>query len=141
RYLEILVQTTDEALTLERFVFRETHYPLELESAFEASDPRLARVMPLMLRGLQMCSHETYMDCPYYEQLMYVGDTRLEVLTTYVATRDDRLPRKALRMFDLSRRTDGLTQSRYPSRFTQIIPPFSLWWVAMVHDYALWRDD
>ncbi|HZG68074.1 MAG TPA: alpha-L-rhamnosidase C-terminal domain-containing protein, partial [Herpetosiphonaceae bacterium] len=28
-----------------------------------------------------------------------------------------------------------------PSHVTQIIPPFSLWWVAMVHDYALWRDD
>jgi len=141
RYLEILVQTTDEALTLEHFAFRETHYPLELESTFEASDPRLARVIPIALRGLQMCSHETYMDCPYYEQLMYVGDTRLEVLTTYISTRDDRLPRKALRMFDVSRRTSGLTQSRYPSRVTQIIPPFSLWWVAMVHDYALWRDD
>jgi hypothetical protein len=81
------------------------------------------------------------MDCPYYEQLMYAGDTRLEVLTTYVMTRDDRLPRKALRMFDVSRLPSGLTQSRYPSRVTQIIPPFSLWWVAMVHDYALWRED
>ena len=23
----------------------------------------------------------------------------------------------------------------------QVIPPFSLWWVAMVHDYAMWRND
>ena len=37
-----------------------------------------------------MCAHETYMDCPYYEQMMYVGDTRLEVLTTYAISRDDR---------------------------------------------------
>ena len=26
-------------------------------------------VWPILLRGLQMCSHETFMDCPYYEQL------------------------------------------------------------------------
>jgi alpha-L-rhamnosidase len=44
-------------------------------------------------------------------------------------------------MFDVSRLPSGLTQPRYPSRVIQIIPPFSLWWVAMVHDYALWRDD
>src|SRR5215213_11960269 len=88
-----------------------------------------------------MCAHETYMDCPYYEQLMYIGDTRLEALVTYAITRDDRLPRKALQLFDLSRLPSGMTQARYPSRELQVIPPFALWWVAMVHDFALWRDD
>jgi len=81
------------------------------------------------------------MDCPFFEQLMYVGDTRLQVLVTYVLTRDDRLPRKSLLMFDSSRINIGITQSRYPSRWEQIIPPFSLWWVGMVYDYAMWRDD
>ena len=47
--------------------------------------------------------------------------------------------RKAIEMFDQSRMANGLTQSRYPSRVRQIIPPFSLWWVGMVYDYALWR--
>lgn len=54
---------------------------------------------------------------------------------------DDHLPRKALRMFDASRLPSGLTQSRYPSNGIQIIPGFSLWWIGMVYDYALWRDD
>jgi hypothetical protein len=72
---------------------------------------------------------------------MYVGDTRLEAKTTYIISRDDRLPRKALRMFDASRFPSGLTQSRYPCRVPQVIPPFSLWWVGMVFDFALWRGD
>ena len=141
RYLELYVETAGEPLVIERLALRETRYPLEMESRFEAGGAPLARVIPIALRGLQMCSHETYMDCPYYEQLMYIGDTRLEVLATYCATRDDRLPRKAVRMFDASRLLSGLTQSRYPSRVTQVIPPFSLWHVAMVHDFARWRDD
>jgi hypothetical protein len=94
-----------------------------------------------MARALQVCSHETYMDCPYYEQLMYAGDTRLECLVTYTITHDDRLPRKALRCFDWSRLPEGLTQSRYPSRILQMIPPFSLWWVAMVADFWMYRGD
>lgn len=141
RYLEVVVQTADAPLTIESFALRETRYPLAMESAFAASDSRLSRTVPLMLRSLQMCAHETYMDCPFYEQLMYAGDTRTEALTTYAITRDTRLPHKALSLFAASRLPSGLTQSRYPSRGTQIIPPFALWWVAMVYDYALWRGD
>ena len=141
RFVELLVETGDQPLTLEGFGLLETRYPLEMESRFASSDPRLDAVTPVALRGLQMCAHETYMDCPYYEQMMYVGDTRLEALTTYAISADDRLPRKAIRMFDLSRLADGLTQARYPSRDVQVIAPFALWWVGMVYDYALWRGD
>lgn len=141
RYLEIYVATMDQPLSIDAFRLRETHYPHAFVSQFEASDPRLAEVIPIALRTLEMCSHETYMDCPYYEQLMYVGDTRLEVLVTYATTADDKLPRKAITLFDWSRNETGLTMARYPTRITQVIPPFSLWWVAMVHDYMMWRDD
>lgn len=141
RYVEVTVRTGDEPLTIDSLKLRETRYPLEMEGTIESSDTRFDRAVPIMVRGMQMCSHETYMDCPFYEQLMYVGDTRLEVLTTYCMTHDDRLPRKALAMFNASRQDSGLTQSRYPTRVRQLIPPFSLWFVAMVHDFALWRGD
>ena len=141
RFVELLVETGGQPLTIEGFSLLETRYPLEMESRFSSSDSRLDAVTPVALRGLQMCAHETYMDCPYYEQMMYVGDTRLEALTTYAISADDRLPRKAIRMFGLSRLPNGLTQARYPGRDVQVIPPFALWWVGMVYDYALWRGD
>ncbi len=141
RYIEIYIETQNEPLTLDHFSLRETRYPFEQASTFASSDTRLSEVEPLMRRGWQMCSHETYMDCPYFEQLQYIGDTRLQVLTTFALTPDERLPRKALATFDWSRLNSGLTQSRYPSRVRQITRPFSLWWVAMLHDFALWRGD
>lgn len=141
RYVEILVHTEAEPLTIHELGFEETRYPKENESRFKSSDPRLASVIPIAHRTLQMCSHESFMDCPYYEQLQYVGDTRIQALVTYVSSSDDRLVRKAIEILDISRLNDGLTQSRYPSRVRQIIPTFSLWWIAMVHDFALWRGD
>ncbi len=141
RYLEILVTTAETPLTIERFELLETHYPYEFTGRFDVPSQALTDLAPLAIRALEMCSHETYMDCPYYEQMMYVGDTRLEVLATYTLTGDDRLPRKALRLFDESRGPSGLTQSRYPCRVFQYIPPFSLYWVGMVYDFALWRND
>jgi hypothetical protein len=141
RYLEILVQTAHEPLVIEDFYLIERRYPLECDSSFHASEPRLERLTPLLLRGLQMCANETYFDCPYYEEMMYAGDTRLEMLVTYMLSRDNRLPRKALQLFDGSRQASGMTHSRYPTRIKQIIAPFSLWWVGMVNDYAWWRGD
>lgn len=141
RYVEVAIQTQDEPLTIESFIIRETRYPLEMESAFEASDARLNAITPILARGIQCTANETYFDGPHWEEIMYLGDTRLEALCTYVMSRDDRLPRKALRLFDASRLPTGLTQSRTPCSLTQIIPPFSLWWVLMVRDFALWRGD
>jgi len=141
RYVEIAVQTQDHPLTLENFRLEETHYPYQWQASFESSDARLERVTPIMKRVMEMCSHETYVDCPYYEQLMYVGDTRLEVLVSYTWANDDTLPRRALDLFEKSRKPPGFTQSRYPARSQQVIPPFSLWWIAMVHDFAMWRND
>ena len=139
RFVELTVDTADEALTLHGFRVVEDRYPYEDSSVFAGSDPRLADIHRLGVRTLQMCSHETTMDCPFYEQLQYAGDTRLQLLVTYQITDDDRLARQALLAFDRSRDTRGLTRSRFPSWTRQTIPPFSLWWAAMVHDFAAWR--
>lgn len=141
RYVQVEVRTGDEPLTLVSLHLAETHYPHCFESHFECADPVLPGFVSMALRSLEMCSHETYMDCPFYEQMMYVGDTRLEALVTMSTTRDASLPRKAVLLFDDSRDASGWTSSRFPTRTSQTIPTFSLWWVCMTHDYACWRDD
>ncbi len=141
RYVEIVVVTGEEELTIERLTFIETRYPMKNESVIKTSREDLNALVPILTRSLHACSHETYVDCPYYEQLCYAGDSRLDALMTYVTTADPRLPRKTLQLFDWSRIQSGLTQSRSPSRVRQIIPPFSLWWICMVHDHARWRGD
>jgi alpha-L-rhamnosidase len=142
RYGELIVETGSDALELQVFKLLETRYPLEMEGSIHCSDERLNQVIKASFRTLQMCAHETYMDCPYWEQLMYVGDTRIQSLITYVSTLDARLPRKALDMFRVSRNNHlGLVNCAYPDQSGKHISSFSLWWVAMVYDYALWRGD
>lgn len=143
RYIELLVETAAEPLTFHSLHLWETRYPLDKEATLISSDHRLETFASMGFRTLQMCAHETYMDCPFYEQLMYVGDTRIQALISFVCTRDARLTRKAIELFDASRlgSSHGLTASRYPAKGRHIIPPFSLWWIGMLHDYALWRGD
>jgi alpha-L-rhamnosidase len=141
RFLELLVETAAEPLTIKRFRLRETRYPLEAESFWTSDDPQLDEVARICLRTLQCCTHETFMDCPHYEQLMYIGDARVEGLLTYALSRDSRLPRRVLTLLDGARAPDGLIFSRTPSRRRQLIPPFALWWVAMLHDHLYWRGE
>jgi len=141
RWCLISIKTADEPLTIHRLALDENRYPYENEGSFDAGDDELPGVLALAVRGIQMCAHETYMDCPFYEQLMYDGDTRLELLTTYTMTRDDRLAKRAIELFDFSRRNWGFVNERYPAYLPQNSPTFSMIWALMLNDYAFWRND
>jgi alpha-L-rhamnosidase len=141
RYVRITVETAEAPLTIEAIRLLETRMPLEDEGNFTCSDEELISIIPILVRGIQMCAHETYMDCPYYEQLMYVGDTRLQMLTAYVMSPEDRLNQRGIELFDWSRRENGFVLERHPSTPAQLSTTFSMIWVLMLRDYAWWRGD
>lgn len=75
-------------------VYRKTGYPLSVESTVDSSTPWVGQLWGICLRTLQNCMLETYMDCPYYEQLQFIMDTRLQMLFTYAVSRDARLAKR-----------------------------------------------
>ncbi len=118
--------------------FLKTSYPFENSLAVNAAGEHhetIRNMVDVSWRTLKCCSWETHMDCPYYEQLQYIGDARLQVLCTYVATQDISLAAQTLRAYDRSRIDEGITQSRYPSSEIQLIPTFSLIYILMIDDY------
>ena len=140
RYLLLHFKSGAAPIKVRKIGFIESRYPMEMESSITFPDNDLNRVIPMMFRGLQMCSHETYMDCPYYEQLMYVGDTRLECLATYVTVKDHRLPKRAVDLFNWSRSDwDGMVAERYPCCGPQLSCTFSMIWTYMLKDYHMYR--
>ncbi len=140
RYVQLEIETGDEALRLHDLHGIFVGYPFELVARFDSDVAWLADMWEINWRGARLCAWETYVDTPYYEQLQYVGDTRIQALITLYMSNDDRLVRQALEHFDLSRIPEGITASRYPSDLGQYIPTFSPIWVAMVHDYWMHRD-
>jgi alpha-L-rhamnosidase len=136
RYLQLDIETKSELLVMEDLRAIYTAYPFALRAKFETDDPALEKIWEVGWRTARLCAHETYMDCPYYEQLQYAGDTRIQALVSLYLTSDDRLVKNAIEQLDESRTPEGLTQSRYPSALPQYIPPFSLLWIGMMHD--LW---
>ncbi len=70
RFVKITVQTAAEALTILPQPYVETAYPLENTKKPGFSDPAKEKLYDVAFRTLQLCAHDTYEDCPYYEQLM-----------------------------------------------------------------------
>lgn len=141
RYVGIDIKTADEPLTITDVKNLTAGYPFDKTSTSSCSDKTMEKILEVGWRTARLCAMETYFDCPYYEQLQYAGDTRIQAMVTHYNTLDDRMPKKAIQMIDASRNTDGLTQSRYPSTLTHLIPPFSLHWIGMVYDYYRYRTD
>jgi hypothetical protein len=141
RYLQMEIETHQNPLQINSFSSEFTAYPLKENAKFESDQPGLKKIWDVGWRTARLCANETYFDCPYYEQLQYIGDTRIQSLISLYISGDDRLVRNAIMNFNESIFHEGLTRSRYPSANPQIIPPFSLYWVDMVNDYWTLRDD
>ncbi len=141
RYLQLDIETHDEALQLRRMRSWFTAFPFQQRARFQSNDPVLSSIWDVGWRTARLDAHETYMDTPYWEQLQYIGDTRIQALVSFAVAGDDRLARQAVEAFDDSRIPDGITLSRYPTNHFQAIPPFSLLWVGMLHDFAMYRSD
>jgi alpha-L-rhamnosidase len=141
RYIELGISTGAEPLVIEDLYGTFTGYPFRKEARWESKDTVLQKILEVGWRTARLCAAETYMDCPYYEQLQYIGDTRIQALVSYYNSGDDRLARNALDQFDRSRIAEGITLSRWPSYTHQQIPTFSLWYIGMLYDYWWYRPD
>ena len=141
RFLQVTVWTAEEPLRLLGLDYEETGYPLAARTWVKTSDESLAPIWDISLRTLRRCMHETYMDCPFYEQLQYAMDTRSQILYTYAVAANDRLARKAIDDFSRAQRPDGLLNCSYPNRTVNVIPGFSIYYILMLHDHMMYFGD
>ena len=132
KYLEI--QTTG-TVKVEKISCRHTGYPYP-----DVLFPRgkWKKTLEMAKRTLECCSHTTFMDCPFYERMQYIGDSRCEALALYALDGDPALVRKALRQTVIAQKADGQIPCRYPCKVDSTIPSFIPVWLLMMHDY--WKN-
>ncbi len=141
RYVQVEIICAEDNLVIHDIYGDFNAYPFQEKGSFSSDNPTHDQIWEVGWRTARLCAGETYMDCPYYEQLQYLGDTRIQALISLSVSGDDRLMKNALELADQSRMPEGLTLSRGPSYVPQVIPAFSLYWVDMVHDYYLYQQD
>ena len=135
RYVQIDVQTGDEPLVMSMPELRRTGYPLKVESWVRSADEDINWLWETSLNTLRNCMHETYEDGPFYEQLQYVMDSKLQMDFVYALSRDTDFPLATLWDFHSSLRPDGVIACSAPSNETQVIPGFCLHFIWMLERY------
>ena len=138
RWCEIVIEAGAVPVEIQDLALIESRYPLECETRFETpDDPALAGVQAICARAMQMCCHEMLFDCPFYEQQMYPGDTRVQLNVISSMTADDAIIRRAIEIYDINRRDDGNVPFNFPTISTQEGASYTLCYLGMYADYVM----
>ncbi|MGN0180025.1 MAG: alpha-L-rhamnosidase C-terminal domain-containing protein [Monoglobaceae bacterium] len=117
------------------------HYPFDIQSQFECSDEYFNKMYEISINTMLCCTHETFFDCPYYEQQQYIMDSAIESMVLMRITSDTKMVKKCISSFAASQLPSGLILANYPSVYEQIIPGFSFFWIFMLNDYLEFSKD
>ena len=142
KWARIDIETKDEPLTVDSVAIIESRYPVEMESVFSSpDDTSLGAIREISARAMQMCCHEMLFDCPFYEQQMYPGDTRVQLNVLSAMSRDDRMVKRAMEIYDLNTRDDGQCPFNFPTRGIQEGASYTLCYLLMYGDYVMNHAD
>ncbi|WP_020529106.1 alpha-L-rhamnosidase C-terminal domain-containing protein [Flexithrix dorotheae] len=148
RYVELTIETKEEALIVNDYSGITSYYPFRQKASFSLKDKKGAvdnnqfqKMMEIGHRTIMACSHEHFMDCPYYEESQFEGDTRVQALVSYYNYGDSTLGKNAIEQFSWSINDEGFLSARYPTNSMYYIPNFSLYWIGMLYDYMMHFED
>jgi len=141
RFVFIEIETKNDPLTLNDFYNVYVSAPFDQKGTFLSGNPRYDKLMEVCARTVKNCTQDNYVSDAYYEQMMYVGDSRPHAMTYLSLTGDTLHFRNAIEQFSYSRLPDGMITSCYPLKATFVHPTFSLIWIDMLFDYFMFCTD
>jgi hypothetical protein len=79
---------------------------------------------------------DTFVDCPAYEQVFWVGDARNEALVNYYVFGSLDIVKRCLKLVPGSKHLTPLYVDQVPSGWNSVIPNWTFFWVAACAEYA-----
>jgi hypothetical protein len=116
-------------------------YPQANHGEFACSDQMLERIWRVSARTLELCSEDVYTDCPTYEQVSWVGDSRNESLVDLVVNGDPRLSEHTWFLAARSLERSPLVESHVPSGWRNLLPAWSFLWMRWADEHFRFTRD
>ncbi|MCD6359579.1 MAG: family 78 glycoside hydrolase catalytic domain, partial [Armatimonadetes bacterium] len=129
RYLIITARDFDEPIRVRMVRVLFSSCPTPALGAFHCSDELLNAIWRMCAHTMRCCMDDTFVDCPLYEQALWVGDARNEALISYSCFGAYEFVKRNWRLAARSMFRSPVVESRVPSGSEGIIPAWALLWV------------
>ncbi len=144
RYAYMLAHGAAGKVTLAHFAVREQVYPWLDGAGFVCDDEELNRIFQAGVRTVQLCSHDSFIDCPTREQRAWVGDSVVHQMVHLATNRDWRLAWHYLNLSN-SPRSDGMLPMAVVGEDEAsgglTIPDWALHWIHGVYNCYRFSGD
>jgi alpha-L-rhamnosidase len=134
RYGSFTFRNLSHPLKIRHITHRMATYPVEARGKFHSSDETLNKIWEVGAYTVRLCMLDTYVDCPAYEQVYWVGDARNSALVNAIA----------FGAFDLTDRCVRLTGQSLSPELNMVIPPHiqaTRTHIATSHVVSGWFDE
>jgi len=115
--------------------------PLPASGGFRCSDDELNRIWELCAHTARCCMEDTFVDCPLYEQALWVGDARNEALIAFSAFGTYEFTKRCWRLAAQSMFRSPVPESRVPSGDEGILTAWAELWVLACQEQYLYDAD
>ncbi|WP_336781828.1 family 78 glycoside hydrolase catalytic domain [Paenibacillus illinoisensis] len=136
RYLMLTIHGNTRPVRLFGVTLVQSNYPVAEIGRFHCSDSLLNDIWEISKHTTRLCMEDTFVDCPTYEQVFWVGDSRNEALVNYYVFGATDIVRHCLQLVPGSSRQTPLYVDQVPSGWSSVIPNWTFFWVTACLEYA-----
>ncbi|MDI3547763.1 MAG: alpha-L-rhamnosidase [Halanaerobiales bacterium] len=141
RYVMITVRNHNSPVRIYSVKGYGSGYPVTEVGDFFSPDHRLNEIWRITRHTLRLCSEDTYVDCPAYEQSLWTGDCRISSLVGYYLFGSYNLARRTLLLVAESLNRSELPEAQVPTGTDTILPAWSLLWMIACGEHYLFTGD
>ncbi len=144
RYIQLTFRNLTRPLTVHDLQVVFSSYPVTHAGSFRCEDTLLEQIWQTGAYTQQLCMHDRLMDCPWREQVQWLGDGRIQLVIIQNAFGANELCRKFVEDFAHSQHESGLIPSLSGTggkASVRDIIDYALWWIVAVQDVVLFGAD
>lgn len=135
RYLMVTARNASRAVKMYGVQVQQSNYPIAEIGKFQSSDALLNDIWQISKHTTRLCMEDTFVDCPAYEQVFWVGDSRNEALVNYYVFGATEIVERCLRLVPGSRTQTPLYVDQVPSGWSSVIPNWTFFWALASCEY------